>query len=168
MKTTFSLLSFFLVLSAALPSHSGETVDCKVRIVVSSQGSIEEVIMKEIRQTRSKLFLALYGFDNQALADPLVELAARGVTVRLKIDAEKSMNKRERRIIERLKAAGILVQGVAPYGRNHNKFAVIDETRVLTGSYNWTLKAESNWENLLILDCPKLAKEYAQEWEKIQ
>jgi phosphatidylserine/phosphatidylglycerophosphate/cardiolipin synthase-like enzyme len=56
---------------------------------------------------------------------------------------------------------------VAPNGRNHNKFAVIDRKRVITGSYNWTLKSEGNWENLLILDCPELAKAYENEWERI-
>jgi phosphatidylserine/phosphatidylglycerophosphate/cardiolipin synthase-like enzyme len=60
---------------------------------------------------------------------------------------------------------GVEVQTVAPDGRNHNKFAIIDGRRVLTGSYNWTLKSEENWENLLILDCPALAKSYESEWE---
>lgn len=167
MKTTFSLLSFFLVLSVALMSHSIETVDCKVRAKFSSEGSIAEVIVQEIRKARSTLFLALYGFNNEALADLLVEQAALGVTVRLKIDAEKSIRERQHRMIESLKAAGIQVQVVAPEERNHNKFAIIDETTVITGSYNWSLRAESNWENLLILDCPELAKKYAQEWKKI-
>jgi phosphatidylserine/phosphatidylglycerophosphate/cardiolipin synthase-like enzyme len=45
---------------------------------------------------------------------------------------------------------------------------VIDGRRVLTGSYNWTQKAETNWENLLIIDCPELAKSYEAEWEKIR
>ena len=62
----------------------------------------------------------------------------------------------------------VRVQAVAPEGRNHNKFAVIDQDKVITGSYNWTLKAEKNWENLLILDCPELAKLYVREWEAIQ
>jgi phosphatidylserine/phosphatidylglycerophosphate/cardiolipin synthase-like enzyme len=57
---------------------------------------------------------------------------------------------------------------VAPERKNHNKFAVIDGKRVITGSYNWTLKAEQNWENLLFLDCPELAEKYEQEWERIR
>jgi phosphatidylserine/phosphatidylglycerophosphate/cardiolipin synthase-like enzyme len=44
---------------------------------------------------------------------------------------------------------------------------VIDGTRVLTGSYNWTAKAESNWENLLVIDCPELAKASESEWDKV-
>lgn len=168
MKKTFCLGVFFLVLSAPPPAHASETATCKVRALFHSQGSIGEAVTQEIRRTRSKLSLALYGFDNRALAEELTKLSRRGVSVSVKIDAAKSAAKKEGQIIEFLKTAGVRVQAVAPEGRNHNKFAVIDEDKVLTGSYNWTLKAEKNWENLLILDCPELAKMYAKEWEAIQ
>jgi phosphatidylserine/phosphatidylglycerophosphate/cardiolipin synthase-like enzyme len=86
----------------------------------------------------------------------------------LKVDAGRSAGSKVSRILERLKAGGVQVQTVASDGRNHNKFVIIDGARVLTGSYNWTFKAESNWENLLLLDCPELAKRYEVEWEKIR
>jgi len=168
MKPSVSALVFVLALSAAYSGAAGETVNCKVRATFSSQGSIAEVVLRELRQARSKLVLAVYGFSNRLLAEELAKLAGRGVTVRVKIDDEKSRERREGRVIEVLKAAGVSVQAVAPEGRNHNKFAVIDDSRVITGSYNWTLKAEKNWENLLILDCPVLARMYVKEWETIQ
>jgi len=90
------------------------------------------------------------------------------VAVRLKIDKNRSASKKIVALIDRLKAEGGEVQTVAPDGRNHNKFAVIDGKRVVTGSYNWTLKSEGNWENLLIIDCPELAKSYESEWERIR
>ncbi len=161
-----AILSAVLVV---LPAHASETtMACKVRALFHSQGNIGDAVVQEIRQTQSVLSLALYGFDNRALAEELVKLVKRGVGVRVKIDAAKSAEKRESKIIEFLRASGVRVQAVAPDGRNHNKFAVIDQSRVITGSYNWTLKAEKNWENLLILDCPELAKMYAKEWETIQ
>jgi len=33
----------------------------------------------------------------------------------------------------------------------HNKFCVIDSKTVVTGSYNWTKKAQSNYENITII-----------------
>jgi phosphatidylserine/phosphatidylglycerophosphate/cardiolipin synthase-like enzyme len=51
----------------------------------------------------------------------------------------------------------------------HNKFAVIDGRRILTGSFNWTNSAEDrNRENLLVLDCEELARRYEQEWVEIE
>ena len=34
----------------------------------------------------------------------------------------------------------------------HHKFCIIDKNTVITGSYNWTNKAQSNFENILILE----------------
>lgn len=168
MKRNF-LLSLLLFAFSLVPlSRADETVNCKVRAAFSSTGSIGETVLQEIRQTRSKVSLALYGFDNPVFVDELTKVAARGVTVRVKIDAAKGTGKKESRLIEQLEAAGIRVNKVAPDGRNHNKFVVIDESKVITGSYNWTLKAEKNWENLLILDCPELAQRYEKEWETIR
>lgn len=159
---------FVMVFSLAQSSRANEILTCKVRALFHSRGGIGEAVTQEIRQVRSNLFLALYGFDNRALAEELAKIAARGVSVSVKIDAAKSKEKKEARIVEFLKTSGVRVQPVAPDGRNHNKFAVIDQSKVITGSYNWTLKAEKNWENLLILECPELAKMYAKEWETIQ
>lgn len=145
-----------------------ESVDCRVTTRFPSQGSITKSVVEAIGDTKKQLTLALYGFDNSELGAELLKLAKRNVIVRLKVDTARNAGKRITRLIEELKAGGVQVQTVAPNGRNHNKFAVIDGTRVLTGSYNWTLKSEGSWENLLILDCAEVAKAYEGEWERIR
>jgi hypothetical protein len=47
----------------------------------------------------------------------------------------------------------------------HNKFCVIDNTWVLTGSYNWSDKAESNYENILILENKNIAEDFIAYFE---
>ena len=141
--------------------------DCRVNPKFSSRDSFAQAVSESLRQAKQRVTLALYGFNNNDLAEELVKLAKKGVVVRVKIDTAKGAEKKTSALIGRLKAGGVQVQTVAPDGRNHNKFAVIDNTRVLTGSYNWTAKAESNWENLLVIDCAELAKSYESEWEKV-
>jgi phosphatidylserine/phosphatidylglycerophosphate/cardiolipin synthase-like enzyme len=158
----------FVFLFLAQNVQASEPFTCRVEPRFSSDGSIGQAVIEAIRQTKGRLLLALYGFDNAALADELVGLAKKKAEVRLKVDAGRSAGSKVSRILERLKAGGVQVQTVASDGRNHNKFVIIDGARVLTGSYNWTFKAESNWENLLLLDCPELAKRYEVEWEKIR
>jgi competence ComEA-like helix-hairpin-helix protein len=47
----------------------------------------------------------------------------------------------------------------------HNKFAVIDNKMVITGSYNWTASAgERNNENLLVIDDKNIIKEYQNQF----
>jgi hypothetical protein len=51
-------------------------------------------------------------------------------------------------------------------GIMHNKFAVIDDSVVVTGSYNWSEAAEiRNDENLLVIASPDIAKLYAGRFE---
>jgi phosphatidylserine/phosphatidylglycerophosphate/cardiolipin synthase-like enzyme len=50
----------------------------------------------------------------------------------------------------------------------HHKVIVIDERIVITGSYNFTSRAERrNDENLLIIDDPTLAAAYLAEFERV-
>jgi phosphatidylserine/phosphatidylglycerophosphate/cardiolipin synthase-like enzyme len=166
MKNLIGGVAIMLTLLPAITS-AADTFDCRVRSQFSSQGSIGKSVRDAIDRSKERLTIALYGFDNFDLGTELLDLAKRKVAVRLKIDSARSAGKKTAKLIAQLRAGGVEVQTVAPDGRNHNKFAVIDGKRILTGSYNWTLKAESNWENLLILDCPELAEAYEREWERI-
>jgi len=167
MKTIGPLLGLTLFALPALGA-AADNIDCRVTSRFSSQGSVGKALKEAIRGTKERLTVALYGFDNTDLGDELLELVKKKVTVRLKIDKSRSARKKLAALIDQLKAGGVDIETVAPNGRNHNKFAVIDGKRVLTGSYNWTLKSEGNWENLLIIDCPELAKSYENEWERIR
>ena len=149
-------------------AQASDPIDCRVDARFSSQGSVGKAVIEALRGAKEQVIIALYGFDNTDLGAELMGLVKKGVTVKLKIDTARSASKKIVALIDRLKAGGVQVQAVAPDGRNHNKFAVIDGKRVLTGSYNWTLRSEKNWENLLILDCPQLARAYEGEWERIR
>ncbi len=50
----------------------------------------------------------------------------------------------------------------------HNKFAVIDMSVIITGSFNWTTQAvQHNQENILFFENKDIAKLYAEEFEKL-
>jgi len=160
----------FLITLLLVPggSHAEKWVSCQVTASFSGEGSIGAGLTQALREAKQQITLALYGFNNMQLAKELAKLAKKGVVVRLKVDTAKSLEKKTGGVVDFLKVAGVQVQSVASDGRNHNKFAVIDGRRVITGSYNWTFKAEQNWENLLFLECPELAQKYEREWERIR
>src|SRR5262245_14235054 len=167
-RLPFLLLFLFprLLMSSSTPAD--ESLNCKVKAYFPSTSKIGEGLSQELKQARKEVLIALYGFNNPALAEDLTKLAQRGVTIRVKIDTAKGADKKDSRLAANLKAAGVTVQTVAAGGRNHNKFAIVDDVTVITGSYNWTVKAEGNFENLLVLNCPGLAKQYTSEWEAIR
>ena len=50
----------------------------------------------------------------------------------------------------------------------HNKFCIIDNTTVITGSYNWTVNANTNDENISVLNDQTTAALYTQEFRRIK
>ena len=53
-------------------------------------------------------------------------------------------------------------------GLMHNKFAVIDGRTVLTGSFNWTITADTkNDENLLVITDKELAQKYVKQFNRL-
>jgi hypothetical protein len=50
----------------------------------------------------------------------------------------------------------------------HNKFCVIDEQTVINGSYNWTNKAEYNYESITIIHDKELAFQFVDEFRAIK
>ena len=49
----------------------------------------------------------------------------------------------------------------------HNKVMIIDDHLVITGSYNFSENAESNDENLLVIDSPAMAEAYVAYFETL-
>jgi phosphatidylserine/phosphatidylglycerophosphate/cardiolipin synthase-like enzyme len=50
----------------------------------------------------------------------------------------------------------------------HSKYTIIDDSKVLTGSYNWSPNAETNtFENMVIITKPEIVKKYIDHHEKI-
>ena len=50
----------------------------------------------------------------------------------------------------------------------HHKFAVIDNKKVITGSFNWSPSAaHTNDETLLVIESPKLAAHFTQEMDRM-
>ena len=164
----FPLVFLFALLFLWSSAHADESINCKVKAYFPGTSKIGEALAKELNQAKKVVLIALYGFNNPALAEELTQLAQRGVNVRVKVDTAKGAEKKESKLMATLKAVGVSVRTVAAAGRNHNKFAVVDDSTVISGSYNWTVKAESNFENLLVLNCPELAKRYTEEWEAIR
>lgn len=50
----------------------------------------------------------------------------------------------------------------------HEKFCIIDEEKVLNGSYNWSRNANKNFENLMITEKCLVVKKFIYEFETIK
>jgi hypothetical protein len=54
----------------------------------------------------------------------------------------------------------------SPYALMHNKFVIIDDQILMTGSYNWTSQATKfNQENLIVLENEELCRKFIEEFD---
>ncbi len=126
-------------------------------------------IAGEIARAERTIHAALYSLTHPELVTALIGAKRRGVEVVLRLDKRESKKNGQKEAIQRLRDAGVSVEESKHSRLLHHKFAVIDGRRILTGSFNWTKRAEDrNRENLLILDCATLAHVYEEEWAEIE
>ena len=70
--------------------------------------------------------------------------------------------------ITHLEKQGIPVKVDDTRHHMHHKFMVIDQSSVITGSYNWTRSAaEYNHENIVLLNDAGIAKSYQDEFNRL-
>jgi len=141
-----------------------------VEVLLTREESIAAKIERLIGESRTSIVAALYRLNNKRLGRALREAAERGVSIRLVLDRTKY---EETQVTREIVANGGFAFRLT-HGRKgrtskmHHKFALIDETIVLTGSYNWTDESEEdNYENLLILREPAVIAIYRSEFERL-
>lgn len=164
----------FLQFALFLPASWAEMA---VQACFSPLGKCSSHIVREIGQAQREILVAVYAFTSDDLAWALVNARKRGVKVRVVLDREfDTGNKGSKGSF--LKQQGILVRRISGSNRGrregrsglmHQKFTVIDRRVVLTGSYNWTVSADSfNDENLLLFRAAgPLAEEYRKEFFRL-
>jgi mitochondrial cardiolipin hydrolase len=141
-----------------------------VEILLTREESIAAKIDRLIGGSRSSIVAALYRLNSKRLGRALGEASERGVNIRLVLDRTKyEETEATREIVASGRFAVRLTQGrKGQSSKMHHKFALVDETIVLTGSYNWTNESEEgNHENLVILREPAVFEVYRAEFERL-
>ncbi len=108
---------------------------------------IQTDIIRHINEAKLSIHIAMAWFTNQTIADALKEKAKDNVDVKLVINQDYT------NVTNGADLSGLCYKFIKAKngGIMHNKFCVIDNRIVITGSYNWSVKAETkNDENILI------------------
>ena len=110
--------------------------------------NIAERIQQEISKAQKSVFIAVAWFTNKNLFNELVNKARNGCTVSL-IITNDTINLNSSIDFEQLLTAKSKVYKIGNGDTElmHNKFCVIDYSTVITGSYNWSYKSESNFSS---------------------
>ena len=132
--------------------------------------NIAERIQKEIFFAKKSIFIAVAWFTNKNLFNQLLIKAKNGCTISI-IISDDYINQNSSIDFDQLAINNSRVYKIGNGDTElmHNKFCVIDYSTVITGSYNWSYKAESNFENVIITtNDTTLAEQFIAEFNHIR
>jgi phosphatidylserine/phosphatidylglycerophosphate/cardiolipin synthase-like enzyme len=142
------------------PITSSEKTIPLPEVYFSPKGGCTEAVVRVLSEARQTVLMQAYSFTSAPIAAALADASRRGVRVEAILDKSNKTGK--------YSEADFLVNSRIPTwidGRHaiaHNKVIVIDNSTVITGSFNFTKAAEeNNAENLMILKSPELAARYS-------
>jgi hypothetical protein len=138
---------------------------CEVYFFPSTKN--EKHLVEMLRTCMKSLDIAIFSLTRDNFAKAVIEVFNRGIKVRVIADDECVKNYGSD--VYKLAAAGIpcKTDSSAQY-HMHNKYAIIDESVIITGSFNWTTQAiNNNQENLFFYEDKEIAQQYVKEFNKL-
>lgn len=121
-----------------------------------------EMLRKKLSEANSSILFATYSFTHQAIANELIIKKSEGVTVEGVIEMTGNSQ------LTTLQDNGINAVKDENKETMHNKFFIIDEKIVITGSFNPTRNADKrNDENILVIHNEEVAERYIKEFNRL-
>ncbi len=119
-----------------------------------------------ISSCRKSLDICVFTITDNRLSRPILAAHRRGVSVRIISDDEKMDDAgSDMHLFHR---EGIPIRIDRTQYHMHHKFALFDDSQVVTGSYNWTRgAAEYNHENFIIVNDQRLLRKFKSVFEKL-
>ncbi len=123
----------------------------------------EDTIIAALNKTRTHADLAVFTITDDRVSRAVRDAHQRGVKIRILSDNDKSADLGSD--IEGLSRLGVEVRIDRTPVHMHHKFAILDGSVLLNGSYNWTRSASlENHENLVISHDPSLIAAFTGEF----
>ena len=145
--------------------HSFETPAESMSVCFTPPAGCGSLIAREVMVAQRNIYVQAYSLTSYAIINQLIAASKRGVTVRAILDNVNFSESKS--VVNDLRSAGIEVVRDTASGIAHNKVMIIDERKVITGSFNFTEAADKrNAENVLLIQDQKVALEYLANWMK--
>lgn len=153
-------------LLAWISASSSSRITGQVENAFSPGADAEALVLKVIASAKSTIRLAAYSFTSPKVVQALLQAKKRGVDVRVVVDDRGNRSKASLSAMNILLGAAIPVRTNSQYAIHHDKYVIVDEIHVQTGSFNYSkAAAKSNSENVLVVwGNADLAYSYLKHW----
>ena len=180
-NTNQSIINILMgVCSKLLPASSGyliKEIDFIPEItptIIAELPSLETLfteqkdkIIKELKDARFVIWIAVAWFTLDEIYALLVDKQKEGLDVRIIISEHEFNKTMYNKYKEVLNIKEYPSFGTYNNSIMHNKFCVIDLTKVIHGSYNWSKKAEYNKETITIVEDKSVAEKFLEEFKQL-
>jgi phosphatidylserine/phosphatidylglycerophosphate/cardiolipin synthase-like enzyme len=137
----------------------------------SPYDDIQGALLAEVKQAKERILMLIYSFHLPPLTDILIEKHKAGLLIQCGFDLSQSRGKEERQEVQRLIAAGLdIVIGTSPVHNQimHEKAIALDNSVLISGSYNFSLSAEQQVNHCDFMYSPEMVERFAEEFAKIR
>lgn len=166
MKRLTLLLVILLVFSLTFPLSTFSESNISIWFPPEQGSEVKSEIISLINSASKSFYAAIYDINDTDIVSALLSAHKKGIDVKVIMDDVQA--EAEKDIVTPLKNAGILKTDNDQNALMHNKFAVIDGDKVLTGSTNWTENCLFyNNNNSLLIYSDKLAADYTTEFNEM-
>jgi len=123
-------------------------------------------IINQIMYAVSKINICVFTISDDRITSAILDSHRRGRDVRIITDNDKSLDLGSD--IAQLAKEGVAIKMDATPNHMHHKFMVVDDSALITGSYNWTLSAAKyNHENVLLTREGGVVKSFMKEFSQL-
>lgn len=133
-------------------------------LALQQTGGMDIPLAAAIDSAKLSVDVAIYSLSLNSIRDALLRAYDRGVQVRMVMESDNL----DRSDPQKLKDAGIPIIGDRREGLMHNKFVVVDNSEVWTGSSNFTdtgIYLDNN--NMIRIRSVKIAENFTKEFEEM-
>lgn len=134
----------------------------------SPAGRTEEDIITAARFARKSVKAAVFSFYSTAIGEALVEARKRGVDVEVVTDRVQASQSYMTSYLAENGVKFRWSRGQDGRGVMHHKFAVFDGKLLMTGSFNWSVNAQSNnFENMYYTTAPGYVSAFSAHFDEV-
>lgn len=156
----------FALMMACLGCHENIKHDnekcAEMEVRFSPNGGATNLIVNNIKQANKNIKVMAFSFTSIPIAEALVE-AKKRIDVQVVLDPENLYNKNS--VINQLYSGGIAILIDKNHAIAHNKIIIIDDSKVSTGSLNFSKGAEErNAENSIMISDRRIADLYVENF----
>ncbi len=139
--------------------------DASIKIFFSPPKDLNHELAEYIDGAQESIKACFYGIKSEEVAYALIKAHLKGVKVQIVIDEGRLFI--EDSFYPKLKNFGLAKKDVITKGLMHNKFCIIDERIVWTGSYNPNPYTIYENNDAVVIESQELANMYTHEFEKL-